>query len=574
MVRDGEVHVTHTQGGIRKFIGIQGRGSIFGEVSLLTGQPHSSDATAALDSKLFVIRGDTFLSLMSEEPILGHNLSVLLSKRLRTNINERIESPARIHCFVYPEDPERGSFLAWHIAHSLPGESTGSVLVLSSPDSPAFGMEYQQRLQLTITAEDLRKAKIHDLPYDFLYVDWEESLAKNLAATFGLYKKYYENIFVDLYGIPRSDLLTKILSQCDTVILVASHPSRDTSGFKEWYDFIRHNPDVLEEEIQVVADLRSGYQSLSTEERRIKIKTGVEQLSHEGNPLLDRYVARLARLICGTQRGLILGGGGARALAEIGIVSLLEEEGIDFDAVVGVSMGAVIGAGMAMGWPAKELAKRLKELIPDSQSILDKCLPFVSFFRGRKISNLLRKGFGNIRFEDLEIPFFCNGSDLDTGRMIVFEKGYLATAIRGSISLPGIFPPFHLGRHSIVDGGVLNNLPGQILRERGFKRIVGINVTPTVEQMSSKTTINPRKGLRGLWAYITLPPILSIVNRALATQAQELQNFRIADLDYVVHPDTSQFDMFDFHRIDEIVRVGRATAEREIDQIKEVLKTP
>ncbi|MEQ9364352.1 MAG: patatin-like phospholipase family protein, partial [Leptospirales bacterium] len=287
-------------------------------------------------------------------------------------------------------------------------------------------------------------------------------------------------------------------------------------------------------------------------------------------------INRLARRLSGTSRGLALGGGGARAFAHIGVIEVLDQEGIDFDAVAGTSMGAVVGCAYAMGRDASQIAYLVKEIIPDSKAIFDKGLPLVSFFRGRKLNHAIQAAFGDTRFSDLQIPFFCNAADLNTAQSVIFESGYVSTAIRASVSLPGVFPPVQLDPYDLVDGGILNNLPGSVLRDKGYHRIIGVNVTPIEDHRSARTQVEDRRGrlFEKIRDYFTLPPILKIIYRSTTIQGIELLKFRMQKFDYIFHPPIGDYDIFDFHRRDEIIESGRRAAREHLQEIKDSLYRP
>jgi len=280
--------------------------------------------------------------------------------------------------------------------------------------------------------------------------------------------------------------------------------------------------------------------------------------------------------LSGSSRGLALGGGGARAFAHVGVLEVLEQEGMDFDGVAGSSMGAIIGAAHAMGKSAQEIHRLLHQILPDSAAILDKTLPLVSFFRGRRLNRAILRGFGDARFEELQLPFVCNAVDLKSGNQILFDSGFLATALRGSVSLPGVFPPLKLGDYDIVDGGVINNLPGDILREKGYAIILGLNATPMTDIRSSQTEVRPETGafgfLRGLRKYLELPPILGIMYRSIAMEGRELMRFRKDTFDLVLEPDVAEFDIFDFQEIDRIVDRGREEALKHLPELRATLQ--
>ncbi len=187
-------------------------------------------------------------------------------------------------------------------------------------------------------------------------------------------------------------------------------------------------------------------------------------------------VERLARLLTGRGVGLVLAGGGARGFAHIGAVRALREAGVPIDAVGGTSMGAILGAGVAHEWPHEELVERFRRSFVDTNPLNDYTLPLLSLVSGRKVTRLLRQEFGEIDIEDMPLPFFCISSNLTTGRIAVHRHGPLWRWLRASVAIPGVLPPvFHNGEVH-VDGGAMNNLPVDVMREVGRGPMIGIDV--------------------------------------------------------------------------------------------------
>jgi predicted acylesterase/phospholipase RssA len=186
--------------------------------------------------------------------------------------------------------------------------------------------------------------------------------------------------------------------------------------------------------------------------------------------------ARLARLLTGRGIGLTLSGGGARGLAHIGVVKALRQANIAIDAVGGTSLGAILGAGVAMEWTHDELVDRFRRAFVDTNPLNDYTLPLMSLVSGRKVTRLLRGEFGELQIEDLPLPFYCVSSNLTTGRLAVHRTGSLWRWLRASVAIPGVLPPiFHQGDVH-VDGGAMNNLPVDVMREVGRGPIIGVDV--------------------------------------------------------------------------------------------------
>jgi len=188
------------------------------------------------------------------------------------------------------------------------------------------------------------------------------------------------------------------------------------------------------------------------------------------------HFARLARILAGRGIALVLGGGGARGYAHIGLVRALEKTGIPIDIVGGTSMGAILGGLVAMQLDSQKMHATCKQYIT---AFFDFTLPMASLIRGRKVRSSLDSVFGERRIEDLWLPYFCVATNLTQADQVVHRRGPVAAAIRSSMSLPGILLPCYHDGDLLVDGGVVNNLPVDVMRSvfKGNK-VIAVDVEP------------------------------------------------------------------------------------------------
>jgi len=187
-------------------------------------------------------------------------------------------------------------------------------------------------------------------------------------------------------------------------------------------------------------------------------------------------LARLARILTGNAVGLVLGGGGARGFAHLGVLRALEELNVPIDMVGGTSMGAPIAGFVAQGSSSTEAVVRAREAY---HKIIDFTLPLVSLIAGKRISDSIKKQTGDWDIEDFWLPFFCVSTSLTTALPVVHRRGNSWRAILSSVSIPGILPPMPSNGELLVDGGVLNNLPVDVMREMNpFGIVIAIDVVP------------------------------------------------------------------------------------------------
>ncbi len=177
--------------------------------------------------------------------------------------------------------------------------------------------------------------------------------------------------------------------------------------------------------------------------------------------------------------GYALGGGSARGLAHIGVLKVLEENGIYPDVISGTSIGAIVGALYAGGQKPLEMEQLVlglnwKKLI----TLVDMTIPVSGLFQGKKVVALLKSIIGDLTFEQLAYTFSCVATNIINGEQVVIKEGSLIEAIRASISIPGIFTPVFTSGRYLVDGGLVNSVPVSVCREMGADIVIGVNVIP------------------------------------------------------------------------------------------------
>jgi NTE family protein len=202
-------------------------------------------------------------------------------------------------------------------------------------------------------------------------------------------------------------------------------------------------------------------------------------------------IQRMARVLTGQSVGVVLSGGGARAYAHVGAIRALRERKVPIDFLCGVSMGGIVGAGVAMGWDDAELHHRIKAAFVDSSPLDDIAFPILAMTRGAKVSERLREHFGEAEIADLWRPYFCLSANLTKGAYHMHRRGLVWKALRASAALPGLMPPAIDGNDVLVDGAVLKNFPADVMRIAQLGPIVGVDVS------GERNRPRPRRGARG-----------------------------------------------------------------------------
>ena len=267
---------------------------------------------------------------------------------------------------------------------------------------------------------------------------------------------------------------------------------------------------------------------------------------------------RIARTLSARAVTMALGGGGARGLAHIGVLRAFHELGIPVDVIGGTSMGSIIAAQYAMGLSPTAMVALNKRLAA-TKPFGDFTFPMFALLRTRRIESMARDAFGDRTIESLWLPYIAVSANLASAELVLHERGPVWEATRASGALPGIAQPAILGGEALIDGGVLNNLPGDVMRDRFGGTVIAVNVSPKEERQFAMTAFpSPwAAALRFLGAApVDAPTILDIMTRAVTLTSARRARFVEREADVYIAPPIDAFGMLEFERIDEIVEVG------------------
>jgi len=265
--------------------------------------------------------------------------------------------------------------------------------------------------------------------------------------------------------------------------------------------------------------------------------------------------------------GLALSGGAARGFAHVGVLRVLQKEGIPIDMIAGTSSGAVMGAAYAWSQDTVRMTKDAldagwKRMAP----LIDPSIPKTGFIKGKKIQDLISNYVGgNIKFSDLKIPFACVATDIDTGEEIVIDSGSVPEALRASISIPGIFTVVKREGRYLVDGGLTTPVPVEVVKSMGADFIIAVNVNPDVADRMGKTSqerVAARKE----------PNIFQVMMQSIYITTYSLARNSLESADIVIEPDISNIGAGDFKKARELITRGRQAAQNAIPEIKRKLE--
>ena len=510
LVRAGRLGVfKHEEGQEPHFVGVIRPGEPAGEMSMIAGTAHTATVVALRDSEILALPRDAFFAAAAVNPELMTELARLMILRARQSTSNLAEPTVFGFIAVSPR-PVRGFVAA------------------IEAEIRALGFTVK-----TVTSEALKSA-----------AEWFSAVEE-------------KNDYV-LYVAERDEVAWSHLCarQVDRLFLVghAVDPPEHTRPWQgDAFDnhrqvdlILMHTPETKRPQgsakwLDAVSPARWFHLRIDSKEDS----------------------ARIARVLTGTSVGLVLSGGGARAYACVGAVKALRETGVPIDFVGGASMGAIVCAGVAMGWDQEELDARIRKAFVTTSPIDDITLPILALVKGKKVDARLLEHYGETLIDDLWVPFYCVSSNITSGGYVVHKRGVLRKALRASIAIPGVLPPVVENGAVLVDGAVLRNFPVDIMRAWHQGPVVGCDVS-RARGLDPKELEIPTVWwkwiLSGAWR--KGPPIVAIMIRsATLTAKADLMEARNST-DLLIIPNPEGLSVNDWKAYDKAVESGRA-ATRE-----------
>src|SRR5271165_2404143 len=401
-----------------------GRGEIVGELSWLLAVDHSSQVIAIRDSELLWFAKPLVDAIAERSPHFSLAVARMCARRLYQSNRRQVFSPrARIFTIV-PNSPET--------------------------DTATLAMQLVEEL-----GHSGRTEFVWDVRASSHTVGWFTNIEEN-------------NEFVVYLADPSSSAWTRqCCRQADMLLLAAN--VRDEP--RPWPAVVTDVANLSRVRMEL-ALLHGGTFMQGAASRWIAATAA----SYHHHIVDDSDIERVARLLSHRGVGLVLSGGGARGFAHLGVIRALREARVPIDFVGGASIGAIIAAGAALGWSDAEMHLRYRRSFVDTNPVNDYTFPFVALTRGRKVSRLLERAYGEVLIEDLPLPYFCVSANLTSGRALEHRSGALVQALRASVAIPGVMPPVFHNAGVLVDGAAINNLPVDIMQGHAPGFVIGSDV--------------------------------------------------------------------------------------------------
>ncbi len=460
-LKQGEVAETATVVEHGRFIGIipvrpgetitfeLGRGEIVTLAAMLAEDPSRGDLYALRDSTVITLQGEDFLACLTANSKLIKSYSAWAIEQFKRLIGQT----------PFQSRPQTFALLPTSNAPQI-YESTLALMQALSETHGQGHLIDSQRIQEVFGCDP---AKGDDF----------DQVRRKLTAW--LEEKEAEGCFLLFVCDPTETNWTRwCLDQTDRIIVAAM--AEDTAEI-ERIEQMFAGRKVAEAKVLVDLILIQNQNTRLPRGSNVWMKLKCLRRHHQVRQGNVADYQRAARRISDRAVGLVLGGGGARGLAHIGVLQALEEAGVPVDVIGGTSMGSAMAAAYARGWSPQRILEFASKTFTDTNAVRDLDFPMISILAGRKLNRQLKSFFQKIDIADLWLPYFCISASLSDGEMVVHDQGLLWEKVRASCSLPGVFPPVWSDGQLLVDGGVMNNVPMDVMENRcNGGTIIAVNV--------------------------------------------------------------------------------------------------
>ncbi|RLZ07981.1 cyclic nucleotide-binding protein [Acinetobacter sp. 2JN-4] len=539
----GRVKLT-TASGLSTYLG---RHEIVGEMGNISKQPHHGTVHAIRDTTLFAIPQQPFLDFIHQYPKVLLALTRLIIARTQPELQH---THAMSHNRTLSVVPVASQIPAIHLAEQLTEHLQRWPhvrLVTAAHVDALFGFGFSQTA-LDYGADDLKLRQ------------WLANLEEKHC-----YVLYAAHTHDDEWS-------KRCLHQADRILILAeaNHPPVQTQLVEVLNQYDWQSP------IELVLLRSEGDPSPHTLSWKQLYHARAHYFIH---PWAQADISAVARQISSQGLGLVLGGGGARGFAHIGLIRALEQLHIPIDIVGGTSMGAFVAALVACGFDSVEMTHIAYETFVARNYLNDYTMPKVSLIRGQRFHTRLQSIFGHRRIEELKRTYYCISTNLSTGQAVIHDQGELATWVGTSMSVPGVAPPVAWHENLLCDGGIINNLPTDVMQnlERGV--IIASNVSLNddiripgigLNEPDQSALLNWNKLIKD--KLLPAPRLAEILMRT-ATLASDtmIQAAAIERANLHIRMPIEGIAMFDWHKLDELVERGYEHALATLLPIRDTL---
>jgi NTE family protein/lysophospholipid hydrolase len=520
------------------------RGESIGEIALLTGEPRTATVVAVRDSALVRVSRETFEEIVEKYPKVMQVIAGIVVRRLVA--------------------AQRGSA----------GAAAGTCIAVLTTGSGAATVGFTDKLVKALgelgSTLHLTRARVDSLLNQPGIAGSNPNHVAGIRLTAWLdeQESRYQFVVCETEGV-ESGWTLRCLRQADEVLVVADADADPEPRGAEKALLVDRAVSTARQTLVLLH--RDGSRLPSGTARWLAARH-VQRHFHVRLDRADDF-PRVARCLAGMAIGVVFGGGGARGLAHIGVIRALREAGVPIDMIGGTSMGAVIAGALGMGFEWNDILEISRTGWLKHKPHKEYTLPFISLIRTRVLDRWAKEVYGDTDIEDMWLNFYCVSCNLTTSETVIFERGPLWKAVRASSSLPGVFVPVLREGNVFVDGAIVNNLPGDIMRRRYCQKVIVIDVgSETTFAFQLTEFPSPWRFLRAsvlpFGGRIDAPNIAAVLMRTTEVGSTQKTNEVKRDADLCLRPPIDKYGVLEFESIDEIVETGYRYAEKKLEELR------
>jgi len=542
------------------------RGVCFGVISLLTGDNHSVTATSIENS--FILEGEkeSFNQYLNKIPSLSLDFSRILSQRVKVRTRPKKIFQSKKIGIVTRDSNQKNVYIV-DLAKEIKKQTKKKVICIrfaSCQDrrkdniSNFSGISSEKKILALggFREEDVLDYILHK-DIDYLYI---KDILDNFISLLNFLSEGYHFI---LYEIPENLTdkdFSEFINSAYQLHLLVFPQAEELNKMKVFIKRLKFKHPLKEAKIVLAKSAQD--KNLSFNQRYKLFNHPVyATLPLDDSVNYSRLLRRIARQVGEVTVGIALGSGAAYGFSHIGVLRILEENGVEIDMACGSSMGAVISALWAVGFSLDEIEDiclKIGKKI-SSFSILGFSFPFKGIIRAKSLENILKSIFGNLTFYDLKHTLKIISFDFLRRRTKIIEEGLIYKAVAASCAFPGIFEPVEVKKDIFLDGGILNPLPAKILLSYGASKIIASNISLSHEQALREYRKRDRFH------------VFDFVFGSVEVMQQKFIQEALEICDVVIHTNLEGLGWMEFDKISEFIKRGEAAASSKVNEIKEVL---
>ncbi len=609
--------------GDEKFLVYLHRGDYVGIISLLTGEPHSVTVRIINDSFVLKIDKANFDYLLKEIPQLAIHLSQSLSRRLkRKELGPKAIFESTIISVYGVAKGVGRTMYAVNLAISLACETHKKVILL---DMSRTGDEIAQMLRiekrpspidlktLSFDYEKVKPQVIKDEACGIYLLNiahdtQEPSEVTQIIPLLSYLTSDFHYIVVDL-PLEMDKTVYAALTQSDLIHLVTDCTEHNLKATGRLIDELGK---TIKEPGKKIKAIINEFCPGKIYEEHLKIfghkayvtlpdlgllagimSAGLPPILAVPDCLYSKAVRRIAREIGKILVGLALSSGAALGLAQVGVIKVLEREKIPIDFIAGSSVGALIGAFWAAGIDAdglEKIALQFKKKFALLNLADFSAFPLLGFLRGQNLTKFIKANLRDKTFHDTRTPIRITACKLRARELVVLDEGSLVDAVRASCSIPALFEPYRKQEDYLIDGGILDPVPVDVLTKLGATKIIAVNCLPSPEEVmrTFKELEEKRRKeekelaersifarivfrIRGWMRKTFLPNIFDVSMNSMQSMEYVLAEASSQGADCVLHPTIPTANWFELYKVAHLIKRGEEEAERMLPQIKALI---